>query len=201
MERLLRIAVDMDDVLACTSEKIMATYNELYQGSYTMEDLVGVEIEDLLTKEVIIQLYQEFNKPGFTRDLSLKEGAAEVMERLNERYEVYIASAAMEVPGTFADKYYWLKEHLPFLSPQHFIFCGNKKVVQADYLIDDNIRQLRNFSGRGILFSSHMNHGRPCEFVRLDSWADIGTYFLDHYEERLLETVGHPQSNTSDEFF
>lgn len=201
MERKMSIAVDMDDVLACTSEKIMATYNELYQGNYTTEDLLGIEIEDFLSKEVIIELYQEFNKPGFTRDLCLKPDALEVMSRLNEQYDVYIASAAMEVPGTFFDKYDWLKEHFPFLSPQHFIFCGNKKVVRADYLIDDNIRQLRNFRGRGILFSSHMNHGRPCEFVRLDSWADISTYFLDHYEERLVETAQEQDGTRSEEFF
>lgn len=190
MEKRMSIAVDMDDVLACTSEKIIQTYNELYNGAFTTDDLRGIEIEDFLSKEVIIHLYQEFNKPGFTRDLTLKQSCVEVMRQLNEKYEVYIASAAMEVPGTFSDKYYWLKENFPFLDQNHFIFCGNKKTVRADYLIDDNVRQLRNFNGTGILFTSSMNQGRECEYIRLDSWAEIKTYFLDHYEERLAETAG-----------
>lgn len=51
--------------------------------------------------------------------------AQEVVEKLNEHYDVYIATAAMDVPTSFHDKYEWLLEYFPFY-PQHFIFVEEK---------------------------------------------------------------------------
>ena len=51
--------------------------------------------------------------------------AQEVVKKLTEQYDVYIATAAMDVP-TFHDKYEWLLEFFPFLDPQQFVFCGRK---------------------------------------------------------------------------
>ena len=42
---------------------------------------------------------------------------------------------------SFHDKYKWLLQHFPFLDPQHFVLW-TKNIVKADYLIDDNPRQL-----------------------------------------------------------
>ncbi len=63
----------------------------------------------------------------------------------------------MEVPASFTGKYEWLKEHFDFLSEDNFVFCGNKSIIKADYLIDDSVIQLNRFSGKGILFHSYRN--------------------------------------------
>ena len=72
--------------------------------------------------------------------------AQRVLERLQSRYEIFIASAAMEVPSSFAAKYELLAEHFPFIPTSHIVFCGDKSILRADYLIDDNPRQLRSIS-------------------------------------------------------
>ena len=36
---------------------------------------------------------------------------------------------------------------LSFLDPQYFVFCGRKNIILADYLIDDNPKQLEIFEG------------------------------------------------------
>lgn len=77
--------------------------------------------------------------------------AQEVVKKLTEQYDVYIATAAMDVPTSFHDKYEWLLEFFPFLDPQQFVFCGRKNVVKTDYLIDDNPRQLQIFEGEPII--------------------------------------------------
>ena len=41
--------------------------------------------------------------------------AQEVVKKLTEQYDVYIATAAMDVPTSFHDKYEWLLEFFPFL--------------------------------------------------------------------------------------
>ncbi len=52
--------------------------------------------------------------------------AQEVVKKLTEHYDVYIATAAMDVPTSFSDDQYGF-EFFPFLDQQHFVFCGRKK--------------------------------------------------------------------------
>jgi 5'(3')-deoxyribonucleotidase len=43
----------------------------------------------------------------------------------------------MTVPNSLGPKYRWLQRHFPFIPPTHYVFCGNKSILRADYLIDD----------------------------------------------------------------
>ncbi|MDZ4835550.1 MAG: 5'-3'-deoxyribonucleotidase [Candidatus Melainabacteria bacterium] len=103
-------------------------------------------------------------------------GAIETLEALSKEHELFITTAAMEVPKSFFAKYDWLTKHLPFINTQHFVFCGDKSIVQADYLIDDNVRHFKRFKGCGILFDAPHN-----KFVdynpRVKSWNDVAEFF------------------------
>jgi 5'(3')-deoxyribonucleotidase len=95
-----------------------------------------------------------------------------VVRALAQRYEVFIATAAMEVPTSFADKFEWLDEHFPFIPPSHRIFCGDKGVLDVDYLIDDSARQFANFRGTPLLFSAPANRGEK-GYLRVSTWEDV----------------------------
>lgn len=171
------IAVDMDQVLADFIGKAHREVNERFNLNVAREDFEIAKLEAQypnLAKE----FYYMINEPDFFRDFELEdEDAVPVLKELNQHYEIYIATAAMDVPGCFNAKYEWLLEHFPFLNPAHFIFCGDKKVVKADYLIDDNVRQLRSFTGEGILYSQSYNE--YCnEFKRVHNWKEIKELFL-----------------------
>ena len=100
-----------------------------------------------------------------------------VVEALQDRYEVFIATAAMEVPTSFASKYRWLQKNFPFVSASNVVFCGTKSILRADYLIDDNPRQLKRFEGEGILYTSpHNIHVKG--YRRVDGWLDVEKMFL-----------------------
>jgi 5'(3')-deoxyribonucleotidase len=103
--------------------------------------------------------------------------AQRVLERLQQHYEIYIATAAMEVPSSFNAKFHWLKQHFPYIPASHIVFCGNKSILNGDYLIDDNPRQLRLFRGEGILFSSPANVN-VTGFRRVHDWLEIEQLFL-----------------------
>lgn len=103
--------------------------------------------------------------------------AQEVVKKLTEQYDVYIATAAMDVPTSFHDKYEWLLEFFPFLDPQQFVFCGRKNVVKTDYLIDDNPRQLQIFEGEPIIFTASHNVSEE-RFKRVNGWKDVEAFFL-----------------------
>jgi 5'(3')-deoxyribonucleotidase len=57
------------------------------------------------------------------------------------------------------------------------VFCGDKSILRADYLIDDNPRQLRRFDGEGILYSSPHNK-YVTEFRRVNDWLEVEALFL-----------------------
>ncbi|WP_373757500.1 hypothetical protein, partial [Jeotgalibaca porci] len=183
----ISIAIDMDDVLAGTTEKMVLSYNTLKKTNYIPDDLLTLDLETVFDETTMMQMFNEINSPGFTRDLVVKENAIEVVKELNDVYDVYIATAAMEIPGSFQDKFEWLQENFPFLDVNHYIYCGNKKVVRSDYLIDDNVKQLHQFRGTGILYTAHFNHKIEAPFTRIDSWTEAHGHFIDNRQHRIEE--------------
>lgn len=171
------IAVDMDQVLADFHGKAWKVFNERFNMNISKEEFDFPKIAALYP-ELINEFILVINEPDFFRDLKLEDvDAVPVLQELSEHYEIYIATAAMDVPGSFHAKYEWLLEHFPFLNPTYFIFCGDKKVVKADYLIDDNIRQLQSFTGEGILYSQPYNE-QSTQFKRVNNWKEIKELFL-----------------------
>ncbi|WP_249870483.1 5' nucleotidase, NT5C type [Oceanobacillus saliphilus] len=171
------IAVDMDEVLADTFKKIVKTANDICNLSLSEVDVKGNRIWDFINKEQAKELRKAINTPGFFRDLEVIDSAVFAVKELSKHYDIYIATAAMEAPNSFHDKYEWLMEHFPFLDPRYFIFCGNKKVVHADYLIDDTVSQLDAFTGEGILFKANHNENTVTNHIQVDSWNEVLTLF------------------------
>ena len=151
-----KIAIDMDEVLADTLGEIIDAVNERANLGITIESLNGKKLKHMMPEHegLVTEVLRE---PGFFRRLKVMPHAQEVVEKLNDHYDVYIATAAMDVPTSFHDKYEWLLEFFPFLNPQHFVFCGRKNIVNADYLIDDNPKQLEIFEGKSIMFTASHN--------------------------------------------
>lgn len=170
------IAIDMDQVLANMYKKMVVTYNELFGTTMTEQEFLKSSRHDL-TKEQEIEVFKTLNEPSYFRDLEVLDAdAIEVVRELSEHYDIYIATAAMEVPGCFNAKYDWLREHFPFLNTQNFVFCGNKAVIHTDYLIDDSPRQLKVFKGTGLLYTMPYNESAE-GFIRVNNWKAIKEYF------------------------
>ena len=172
------IAIDMDQVLADFYSKLCATYNEHFGTNFTNDQFLLTTQRDL-SPEDGKKLFALLNEPDYFRDLAvLDSDAIEVIKELQEHYEIFIATAAMDVPGSFTAKYEWLLEHLPFLITENIVFCGNKAVIHTDYLIDDSPRQLEAFKGTGVLYSMPYNAAAE-GYVRVRNWQEIKRYFLE----------------------
>lgn len=170
-----RIAIDMDEVIADFVSKQVRLYNEEHGTTITIEELKGNKLRHYRAehKDKIIGYLQQ---PTFFRDLAVMKDSQEVIKELSERYEIYITTAAMEYPTSFTAKYEWLREHFPFLNDQNFVFCGNKKIINADYLIDDNIKHFPEFAGQPLLFTAPHNINET-RYVRVNSWLEVREYF------------------------
>jgi 5'(3')-deoxyribonucleotidase len=103
-------------------------------------------------------------------------GAQQVLEDLSARFEIFIATQAMSVPNSLGPKYRWLQRHFPFIPPRHYVFCGDKSILRADYLIDDQPRNLNLFEGQGLLFTAPHNL-TATGFIRVNDWDQVAAYF------------------------
>ena len=102
--------------------------------------------------------------------------AQPVLEKLSSRFEIFIATQAMAVPNSLGPKYRWLQRHFSFIPPTHYVFCGNKSILRADYLIDDQPRNLARFEGQGLLYTAPHNLAAT-GFVRVNNWREVAGYF------------------------
>ena len=118
----MRILIDMDDVMADAVARFLDWYERDFGVRYTKTDLYGTKLHLIVPHEHRRIVKQYPHQKGFFKDLPLIENSREVVEELNNRFEVYVASAALEFPLSLQDKNEWLDQHFPFIHWKRRIF-------------------------------------------------------------------------------
>ncbi|MBW8686271.1 5' nucleotidase, NT5C type [Chitinophaga rhizophila] len=173
---MARIAIDMDGVMADTTQQMIDWYANRYGVQVDKATLYGIPETTGFPheKEVIRKFLFE---PGFFRTKPVIKDSQEVIRALQDKYEVFIVSAAMEFTPSLPEKVDWLAEHFPFISWQNIVFCGSKTIIQADYMIDDHVKNLQPFKGQGLMFTAPHNVN-VTDFKRVDTWQDVAGLLL-----------------------
>ena len=171
-----RICVDMDEVMADTLSEHIRRYNQTFDEDVTADDLAGKGLWEVTPADRQAQLRAFLDAEDFFEDLPLIPDAQAVLQDLSARFEIFIATQAMAVPNSLGPKYRWLQRHFPFIPPAHYVFCGNKSILRADYLIDDQPKNLQRFAGQGLLYTAPHNLAAT-GFVRVDNWIEVAEYF------------------------
>lgn len=171
----LRIAIDMDEVMADALAEHVRRYNAAFGAQVVVEDLHGRHLEDWIPAAHRDRVEAMLDS-SFFADLRVLPDCHEVVRELALRHDVFIVSAAMDVPSSFDAKFRWLARHFPFIPPTHIVFCGDKGIIDADYLIDDRARHFARFKGRPLLFSAPHNAGEG-RYPRVNSWSDVRDVF------------------------
>ena len=173
-----RICVDMDEVMADTLGEHLRRYNDEFGEAVTREELSGKGLWEVVSTDRQSSLRAYLDDEEFFANLPVLPDAREVLESLSQRFDIYIATQAMSVPSSFRAKYQWLQRHFPFLPPSRYVYCGDKGILRADYLIDDLPRNLMRFEGTGILYSAPHNMN-VTGFDRVNNWHEVAEYFRE----------------------
>ena len=171
-----RICVDMDEVMADTLAEHIRRYNQTFDEDVSADDLAGKGLWEITPLDRQAQLRAFLDAEDFFEDLPLMPDAQAVLKDLSTRFEIYIATQAMAVPNSLGPKYRWLQRHFPFIPPTHYVFCGNKAILRADFLIDDQPRNLQIFDGKGLLYTAPHNLNITA-YDRVDNWLQVAEYF------------------------
>jgi len=160
----------MDGVIADVEQQFLDWYHRDYGTLFTKDDLAGKNDDTLFPEAGLARRF--VLSPGFFLGLPVMEGALEAVKKLMETYEVYIVSAAMEFPLSLPEKLEWLNINFPFISWRNIIFCGDKSIINTDYMIDDHLKNLDNFKGKTIMFHAYHNVGAN-HHVRANNWDEV----------------------------
>lgn len=172
-----RIAIDMDEVAADTLGHYLTLYNAEFKLALTKEDLYGKRVMAAIDPAHVPRAREYFQSEAFFAEIPVMPDSAEVIRELMTRYEVFITTAAMDVPCSFQAKFQWLARHFSFIPARNIVFCGDKSIVAADYLIDDDVRHFERFQGEGILYTAPHNVLETA-FRRVSNWSDVQRMFL-----------------------
>jgi len=169
-----RIAVDMDGVIADTTEQFFRYDERDFGRRRTLQEIIGKP------ESLSFPRAREYVRTkDFFRTAPVMIESQNILANLNKRYEVFIVSAATEFPQSLFEKYEWLQEHFPFITWQQIVFCGSKAIVDADMMIDDHFKNLDAFKGNTFLFSQpHNNLQNAGKHRRVNSWKEIADILL-----------------------
>jgi 5'(3')-deoxyribonucleotidase len=172
-----RIAIDMDEVVADTMARYLDIYNADFGLTLTREHFNGRRVMEVIDVAHVARARTYFEREDFFSEIAVMPGSQEVVRELSERYEVFITTAAMDVPCSFSAKFQWLKRHFPFVSPKRIVFCGDKSIIAADFMIDDDPKHFRQFGGEGIVYTAPHNI-HETKYRRVNNWNDVQEMFL-----------------------
>jgi 5'-nucleotidase len=172
-----RIIIDMDEVIADPMGEMIDWYKKTYGLDVDWDKmLVGSWLKGFPEQHQPL-VRERLLSPGFFRHLPVMEDSVEVLGEMNKHFDIYIVSAAMEFPNSLKDKLEWLLEHFPFFTWKQLTLCGSKDLIYGDYMIDDHVKNLKNFRGRAYLFTAAHNLDIT-GYERLNNWQEVGDRFL-----------------------
>jgi 5'(3')-deoxyribonucleotidase/uncharacterized protein with PQ loop repeat len=180
--RRLRIAIDMDEVIADAFSEHLRRYNQLTGANLTKETVARNGLCESIPSEHRGIFDSIADEVGFFADLRVIEGSQNALAILSQHHDIFIASAAMEVPTSFDAKFKWLEKHFPFIPPSRIVFCGDKHIINADVLIDDRSRHFKKFPGTGILFTAPHNANEAAP-LRANNWDEVVQILSDKSAE------------------
>lgn len=162
----------MDGVLADIEMQILNWYERDYGIKHTRKHLIGRSSDEFFPEAGLVRKY--IYTSGFFQTIPLMQGAVEAVQKLMENFEIYVVSAAMEFPLSLPEKLRWLNEYFPFISWRNIIFCGDKSIINTDYMIDDYPKNLDNFKGKPIMFTAYHNTTYT-HHSRVNNWDEVIT--------------------------
>jgi 5'-nucleotidase len=177
LKRMERIAIDMDEVMADTMAHFLEKYNANFDVGLTTDQFQGRHVFEVIDEAHKLEAREYFQEENFFATIPVMPDSPAVIEALQQRYQVFITTAAMDVPCSFTPKFQWLQKHFPFIPSSNIVFCGDKSIIAADFLIDDNLRHLTNFRGEGIVYTAPHNVYEK-RFRRVSNWREVEAMFL-----------------------
>jgi len=183
----MRIALDMDEVLADWVGGMLHEFNTTEGTSFTREQINMWKVEETLGYRSNYFVDMLMRDTQFYANLKPIPGAVSgVRSLISDGHDVLIVtSVPMSAPIALDGKVHWLRRHIPEFSLQNFISAKRKSLVEADVLVDDGDHNIIEWyrdrpNSRALVWDAPWNRevkstsdGRV---IRVYSWKDVLRY-------------------------
>jgi len=186
-----KVMIDLDGTIV--EGGYLEVLNEYLGTNYTYDDVTDYFVEGLLPDEegalekYLDYFYNNINVYDYT---TIKPDAVEVIQKLSEKYEIFICSAYLDkrVPEKSGvvtnNKHMFLLKTFPFLNPKNFIFTSRKDIVDCEIKIDDKVGNLKGLGEIKILIDGHHNKSyteddlKERGIQRVTTWKEVEDILL-----------------------
>ena len=174
----------MDQTVCDFLTPLCEKYNTLYDTNIKLEDITNWDLSCCMDFPKARQIY---NTEGFFINLKPYPNAVEVLQKLNEKHNIVIATKP-ETKTVAFEKYTWIEKNLPFIKFDNITMTNYKYTMDFDILIDDNIEYLKAFKGIRICYDQIFNREYKCDY-RVRGWENVEwtIKFIDDYFKMVSE--------------
>lgn len=171
-----RILVDVDAVIADLMPVWLSLYNIDYDDKLEAKDIFKWGIHEIVKPECGSSIFSYLERPDLYDNVKPIDGAISSIRWLRQHsYDVRFVTS-----GGFESKIRWLGRQGFLMGENYFyspdlVVAHDKSIINADIMIDDNVKNCENFKGKSILFAQPWNEGSNTWF-RADGWADVIQY-------------------------
>lgn len=171
-----RILVDVDAVIADLMPVWLRLYNADYDDTMLPQDIKHWGIHEIVKPECGTRILDYLELPSLYDEVKPIDGAISSIHWLRQHsYDVRFVTS-----GGFESKIKWLGRQGLLIGENYFyspdlVIAHDKSIINADIMVDDNIKNCENFKGKSILFAQPWNEGSHLYF-RADGWPDVIQY-------------------------
>lgn len=142
MAENLCILVDIDDVCNNLMDVVLEFYNRENDNSYSLDDFSEFNIYNCIPEEDADKIHALFLRKDMWDQVKPSHDAQMVLKRmLEDGVDVYLVTATAYQNATWRGE--WLAKYFPFIGWDRVIICAHKERIMGDYLIDDNLNNLK----------------------------------------------------------
>lgn len=180
MSKKWKIGLDFDNVLADTTKTYLQIYNKLTNHHYVVNDITDYEMSVLPKedKELLSKIW--FLDELWENIQPIKESQKYVSKILAGcNCELYVVTAShyemAKAKGQFLEKYF------PFIPTENLIIAHEKRMINIDILIDDNIINIKPpVPYYWLLFNQPWNQDKKYDSHRVFNWEQVYNFVMSY---------------------
>ena len=172
----MKIAIDFDETLFGTLEKVLETYNKHYDTNIEMSQITTYSLYECLDNSVADELISLFVDKSIYNNLQPYKGSIKAIKSLIDKgHEIYVATSSDIRNMEWKEKL--LQRHFPFIPKENLIRIHNKKLLNVDVLIEDKLDNLIQTFAERVCFNQPWNQDKNTDYVysiyRIYNWNEI----------------------------
>ena len=186
---MLRIALDFDETLFPTMERVLEIYNKRHNTNIELSNITAYNLYENFSADVADELLELFVDKDVYSGLQPYKGAVRAIKTLVEQgNEVYIATSTDVRNMEWKEEL--LQKHFPFIPKKNLIRIHNKALLNVDVLVEDKLDNLIQTFADRVCFNQPWNIDDDADYAysiyRIHHWGEI-INVINTIERRMKE--------------